>query len=77
MFEESEESSQDYQQNWEKCITLYMQNLGWTLDVNDDYLLGFHFRHEDGTYLIRDYDKKNKDYKDYDASDNPKTLYKK
>ena len=53
--------------SWEKTITEYMQNGGWTKDRDDETTLGFSY-FEGDAHWIRDYDKKRKRFVQYDGN---------
>ncbi len=55
------------QEEWEKYITEYMTNEGWTCDRNDENTLGFSFTQGKHTW-IRDYDKKKRRFVQFDGN---------
>ena len=55
------------QAEWESTITQYMTNGGWTCDRNDEKTLGFSFIEGDH-HWIRDYDKKERRFVQFDGN---------
>lgn len=54
-------------EEWEKEIILWMTNGGWVNDRNDEKTLGFSFM-EPPHHWIRDYDKKERRFVQYDGN---------
>jgi len=54
-------------EEWQKAMIEYMTNGGWTCDRNDEKTLGFSFI-EGESHWIRDYDKKERRFVQYDGN---------
>jgi hypothetical protein len=55
------------QEEWEESITTYMTNGGWTKDRDDETTLGFSFI-EGQSHWMRDYDKKERRFVQFDGN---------
>ena len=52
---------------WEKSVKQYMENAAWTCDRDDETTLGFFFV-EGKQHWIRDYDKLNRGFVQFDGN---------